>query len=488
MPEVAINKAEWQTFEGETLDEFRLTDLIASARGRAVFRAVSTTDGTDAIFAITDAAATNTDVLRRRYLEASFLDNEHLLKVRGIGFDEKRSRRLFYAALESSDRTLSEICKTAKPDAAQTRDLILQIGRALSYLHRENLVYCALATESVWRVGELWKLGDFSELRLPGNADLRETRALMTRDASAPPEAFEGIVSPAWDVWSVGWMLSKLSTPNGPFDAVIGACLEPKPSDRPEIDRVIRDLETLDLAAARTARPAPPNEPVEESAVFVRPTPIPETLSATNRQHERRRLMLYALLGALTVLIVTVIVMFWRAIDSTIPASETARTHTIVVPTQPAASTTGVTDRSGNADREAPPDSNSVRGLLDRWAASIRNHDVDAQVACYAPNVDQYFGLHNVTQQKIREQKQRLFSQIGTVRQFDVSNVQVQQNGPNRATISFDKTWDFGQRKRFAGSERAVLTVAKISGEWRIVAEKEGKIYWVKHWDGSSPG
>ena len=482
MPELAINKAEWHTFLGETLEESRLTELIASSKGRAVFRAVSTTDGTEAIFAVMDAAAVDTDVLRRRYLEASFLDNEHLLKVRGIAFDEKRGRRLFYAVLDSADRTLSEICKSAKPDVADTRDLMMQIGRALSYLHRENLVYCALAPEGVWRARELWKLGDFSELRLPGNADVRETRALLTRDGSAPPEAFEGAVSPAWDVWSLGWVLSKLSAPNGPFDAIIAGCLEPKPSDRPSIDQVITALESLDVSAAMAAQPGR-SEPADERAAPDQPVPIPVTDAGTARQKERRRLITYALLGALTVFAATLIVMFWRAIDSTIPnqsAAQTTPSHPIVVP--------AVTEHSGAADREVPGAAKSIHGLLDRWAASIRNRDLDAQVACYAPNVDPYFGLRNVTQQRIRDEKQRQFSQIGTVRQFDISNVQVQQNGADRATVSFDKTWDFGQRKRFAGSERAVLTVARLKGEWRIVGEKEGKVYWVKHWDRSTTG
>lgn len=94
--------------------------------------------------------------------------------------------------------------------------------------------------------------------------------------------------------------------------------------------------------------------------------------------------------------------------------------------------------------------------------------------------VDQFYGWQKVSAGRILREKRRQFSQIGKVRGFDISNVRVNRNATDRATVSLDKTWDFGQDSRFAGSERAQLNLAKLNGDWRITSEREMKVYWMK--------
>lgn len=507
MPDVAINKAEWQAFAGDTLDStYRLQELIGSGKGRATFRAESMADGSGAIVLLMDAGAVNPDALRKRFLEAKFLRHANLLTVQTVAGTRCHGRELLYAAMESADTTLAAQSGKAKPAASELREILLDAARALAYLHSEHLVYCALAAESVWRVGDAWKLGDYSELRLPGKTDPRETRALMTREASTPPEAFEGIVSPAWDVWSLGWMLARLSSPEGPFDAIIGGCLEPKPADRWSIDKVIQALERVNTEQVAKHVQSAPAAPVTTAPVTAAPiaaakiaanlneppvdrhTAVPADMAEPpNRPTGWLRLLIFGLMGALAACVVWFIVLFVQEQRPTIPKDALKRAAPIVVQpprqTQPASQTT-----TGNADRAAVSPADDIQSLLDRWVVSMRNRDVDAQMACYAPKVDQYFGWRNVSADKIRQEKQRDYAQIGEVRQFQISNVRIQHQGPNRAVVRFDKTWDYGQRSQFAGSEQAQLTLTKISGQWRITGEKEGKVYWVKRGNGKSAG
>jgi len=50
----------------------------------------------------------------------------------------------------------------------------------------------------------------------------------------------------------------------------------------------------------------------------------------------------------------------------------------------------------------------------------------------------------------------------------------------SRAVVSFDKSWEALGSRIFAGSERQSLELRPIGGRWRIFAERELKVYWVR--------
>src|SRR5258707_611232 len=84
---------------------------------------------------------------------------------------------------------------------------------ALEYLHQYGLVFCGLRTEAIWKNGNDWLLADFRELRVAGEATPRDMQHALARNPEVPPEAFQGIISPAWDVWSLGVLLRTVLTP-----------------------------------------------------------------------------------------------------------------------------------------------------------------------------------------------------------------------------------------------------------------------------------
>ena len=52
--------------------------------------------------------------------------------------------------------------------------------------------------------------------------------------------------------------------------------------------------------------------------------------------------------------------------------------------------------------------------------------------------------------------------------------------------LTFDREWDFGGRKPFAGAEREKMIFNRVSGRWQIAAETELKIYWTRHENATS--
>jgi serine/threonine protein kinase len=124
----------------------------------------------------------------------------------------------------------------------------------LQYLHTRNLVYCVLSPHTVVPVGTNWKLSDFRQLRVAGTDTSDEALSLAATLDTCPPEAAEGLISPAWDVWSFGQTLRKVLTgykahmPD-PFRAVFLACLNVNPSSRPTLNQLSGLLETTRLSS-----------------------------------------------------------------------------------------------------------------------------------------------------------------------------------------------------------------------------------------------
>jgi ketosteroid isomerase-like protein len=131
-------------------------------------------------------------------------------------------------------------------------------------------------------------------------------------------------------------------------------------------------------------------------------------------------------------------------------------------------------DRVKPATEPAPADP-SIRESLDRWIATMRTKDMAGQVRLYAPMVETFYGQHHVARSRIAAIKKREFGTMGVVNRFDATNVQITQIAPDNAVVLFTKNWAFGNDSQRTGAVRSQLTLKKIDGEWKVVAERELK-------------
>ncbi len=132
----------------------------------------------------------------------------------------------------------------------------------------------------------------------------------------------------------------------------------------------------------------------------------------------------------------------------------------------------------GSRSRVIPPservipsiEEDQVREQLGRWVAAMRGRDAEAKLNSYAPVVDTFMGRRKIRREELLD---RGLLPTGTVRKFDVTNVQVTVLNPTQAVILLDKSWDYGEKRRTAGSARGQLTLAKFGREWKITGERQ---------------
>lgn len=89
---------------------------------------------------------------------------------------------------------------------------------ALHYLHSQNpvIVHRDLKPANILRVGNCWKVGDLGIAReIAGKT--KTTQNCAGSPAYMPPDAYEGKISPAFDLWSLGVILVNLLTDELPF-------------------------------------------------------------------------------------------------------------------------------------------------------------------------------------------------------------------------------------------------------------------------------
>jgi serine/threonine protein kinase len=273
---------DWGHLRGAVLSSgYLLEEIVHIDRfGCAIFRAVAVSRAIEPqqVF-VTIEKFNGSETHLNRFREAASLSHANLAQVVAVGRHEFPGQSFVWIATELGAPNLLNFFTPRPPDLADVRELTNEIVSALLYIHSKNLVYCGLCAAAVWRMKGRWKLAEFRQLRAIGAREPTDTRSLLVSQVyETPPEAYDGIVSPAWDVWSLGSLLRKsfLRTSEqflsgrspsrklflrenvpSPFDVIIRDSLAPKPEDRLTLRDIVQLLSDLP-AAARTpfvARP-----------------------------------------------------------------------------------------------------------------------------------------------------------------------------------------------------------------------------------------
>jgi ketosteroid isomerase-like protein len=124
---------------------------------------------------------------------------------------------------------------------------------------------------------------------------------------------------------------------------------------------------------------------------------------------------------------------------------------------------------------------NEVTALLNGWADSSTERDIDAHMSYYADTLDVYYNKRNVGASTVRADRRRAYDTYQTL-DISLSNIRITPDATTgeRATAVFDKTWSFeGEEKVTSGSVQQELRLAKIDGRWRITGERDLQVYYV---------
>ena len=133
-----------------------------------------------------------------------------------------------------------------------------------------------------------------------------------------------------------------------------------------------------------------------------------------------------------------------------------------------------------DVDAGAESAKEGVREALAVWASTMLSNDLAGQVDCYAPTVAPFFQRPSVTLQEVAADKERMMKTYPLIKKYAISNISFEHTDANRVVVSFDKSWEAHGSRIFAGSERQSLELRPFAGRWRIIAERELQIYWVR--------
>lgn len=121
-----------------------------------------------------------------------------------------------------------------------------------------------------------------------------------------------------------------------------------------------------------------------------------------------------------------------------------------------------------------------VRHTLAVWTSTTLSNELAGQVECYAPMVAPFFKYPRVTLQEVAIAKEHFIKTYPVVKKYSISNINLERVDSEKVIVSFDKSWEAYGSSMYAGSERESLELHPVGERWRIVAERELEIYWVR--------
>lgn len=127
--------------------------------------------------------------------------------------------------------------------------------------------------------------------------------------------------------------------------------------------------------------------------------------------------------------------------------------------------------------RDIPGD---IVGVLERWRASLAKGDLQTHLNTYAPRLDRFYRLRNVSRDVVRHEKERLLRIYPEVHRFEVTQMNLESLKGDKAVVTFRKDWDMRGSRRFAGAEIQRIALKRSAGSWLISGEQESRVFWVR--------
>jgi non-specific serine/threonine protein kinase len=162
-------------------------------------------------------------------MHAIRLEHPTILRGYAAGLCTLDGEEFLYLVMEQAETSLAARLSAGPLPPAELRAVVLAIARALAYCHTPpyHLVHCDVKPANLLYVQGQWKLADFGIARALGSQDFIRERAFGTLDY-APPESLTGVISPAWDIWSLGMLLLEAATGRHPFAGTndLAECLQ----------------------------------------------------------------------------------------------------------------------------------------------------------------------------------------------------------------------------------------------------------------------
>ena len=205
MSEKAIT-ASWTEWQGMVVDGTFYLDRYLGGTERS---AVYLTDWGEpkskpAAIKLIAADAESADLHLSRWKLVSGLSHPNLLRVYQSGLCELDGLKLLYVVMEYAEENLSEILGQRPLTVEEARETFSGVLEALAALHHQGLVHGQLKPANIMAIGD--------QLKISSDSIGNEASGTVYPSHYSAPEAANGTLSPATDIWSFGMTLVEALT------------------------------------------------------------------------------------------------------------------------------------------------------------------------------------------------------------------------------------------------------------------------------------
>jgi TonB family protein len=239
----------WTKWEGVVINgAFPLRRFLSGSEHSGVFLTEYKAQNLpNAAIKIVPADPALTEAQLSHWKTAASLSHPHLIRLLAAGNCRLGGHPFLFVVMEYAEETLSQILPNRALTPDEVREMLLPTLDALAYLHRKNLVHCQLKPPNFLVIGDQLKLAT-DTIRPAGES----TTSIAKYSLYDPPEAKNGRISAAGDIWALGitvvealtqcppaWTDERSETVSLPaslppiFVATVRRCLSRNPADRP---------------------------------------------------------------------------------------------------------------------------------------------------------------------------------------------------------------------------------------------------------------
>jgi len=200
----------WNRCEGQVVDSYRLGKYLGGSDAGAVFATEYGADSRPAAIKVVPADGPDWQRRLARWAAIAQLSHPGLIGLFGSGSCEIEGVRLMYAVMERADGDLSGVLPERPLTEAEAREMLGPALAALTYLHERGFVHGGVKPSNIMAVADDVKLASDCITRAG------ETCVRPTSGVCPAPESWDGALSPAGDVWSLGATIVEALTQRPP--------------------------------------------------------------------------------------------------------------------------------------------------------------------------------------------------------------------------------------------------------------------------------
>jgi serine/threonine protein kinase len=203
---------------GQQIGSYRLNKFLGAGSFGGVFHASEMVRNTAVQEVAVKVIPDSSDDKLIELQNARKLEHPNLMRGYAVGEFRFMNVDMLYLVMELAQDSLENRIQKRSLSTEEIKKITRDVAQGLHYLHSQNKVHRDLKPGNILTVNQQYKLADFGLIRtLSKNKSHTDTVHHSGTIIYMPPEAFQGNISPQWDVWSLGIMLIEMTTNQWPY-------------------------------------------------------------------------------------------------------------------------------------------------------------------------------------------------------------------------------------------------------------------------------